>query len=163
MEVSMGVEVIEKRKVSEDRDKRREKLLKLLTYEVVDGKPIYYRGYREVLEGKKHPEEVMGSSYIQGKIVATIVGELYSKLKGRYVVATNEVTLIVREGTYRSVDVALFLSEVESEIEAEKWIKLPPVLVIEVDIKAEIDRDGDLSYILLLFSVGRTSLRYGME
>ncbi|MEO0139101.1 MAG: hypothetical protein ABIL16_01885 [candidate division WOR-3 bacterium] len=51
-------------------------LLEALTYEVVDGKPIYYRGYKGVLEGKKQPEEVMGSSTLQALLVSRLFKHL---------------------------------------------------------------------------------------
>ena len=127
----MGVAVAEKPKVAkEKRDERRERLLKLLTYEVVDGRPIYYRGYKDVLAGKKTPEEVMGSSYLQGKLIAALVGELYSRLGGKYAVVTNELTLVLKKGTYRSVDIALFPYELEERIEKDRWVKVPPVVVV---------------------------------
>lgn len=39
--------------------------LESLVYEVLDGRPLYYRGYEDVLSGKKSPEEIMGSSSLQ--------------------------------------------------------------------------------------------------
>lgn len=33
-----------------------------LIYEIMDGKPIHYKGYREVLAGTKTVGEIMGSS-----------------------------------------------------------------------------------------------------
>ncbi|MDX2069856.1 MAG: hypothetical protein SFV55_15615 [Haliscomenobacter sp.] len=41
-----------------------------LIYEIMDGKPVYYKGYREVLNNEKTLEEVMGASTLQGFIVA---------------------------------------------------------------------------------------------
>jgi len=40
---------VKRKKLSKE---ERQKLLKALIYEKVNGKPIYYRGYREVLKGK---------------------------------------------------------------------------------------------------------------
>ncbi len=48
---------------------KNQKLLEVLTYEVVDGRPIYYRGYKDALEGKKQPEEVMASGALHSKIL----------------------------------------------------------------------------------------------
>ncbi len=39
-----------------------------LIYEWDDGQPIYYRGYQEVLMGKKTAEEIMGDSTLQAWI-----------------------------------------------------------------------------------------------
>ena len=40
--------------------KPRRKVPDALIYEIMDGKPIYRKGYREVLSGKKTIEEIMG-------------------------------------------------------------------------------------------------------
>lgn len=38
---------------------------KSLIYEEYDGKPMYYRGYKEVMNGLKTHEEIMGESDTQ--------------------------------------------------------------------------------------------------
>ncbi len=117
-------------------DRKKEKLLRLLTYEVVDGKPIYYRGYRDVLEGKKHPEEVMGSSVLQWSVLKSLV-KLLLPLEGKgYILAFGEVGLHLGKGRNRSLDLAVFVSKVEL---SEKYADAPPVLVVEIDVKAEVD------------------------
>lgn len=45
---------------------------KVLIYEVWNGKPIYYKGYRDVLAGRKTPYEVIACSDLQGAIVYII-------------------------------------------------------------------------------------------
>jgi len=42
-----------------------EKVPDHLIYEIIDGKPIHYRGYREVMAGKKTFSEIRGSSTLQ--------------------------------------------------------------------------------------------------
>ena len=41
-----------------------------LVYEVMDGKPIPYRGFREVLNNNKILEDIMGSSGLQSFIIS---------------------------------------------------------------------------------------------
>lgn len=36
-----------------------------LVYEVLDGQPLYYKGYQEVLAGRQKLEDIMGSSVLQ--------------------------------------------------------------------------------------------------
>ena len=43
-----------------------------LIYERWKGKPIYYKGYRDVLAGTKTLEEVMSCSDLQGALVALL-------------------------------------------------------------------------------------------
>ena len=127
-----------------EKDEKREKLLRLLTYEVVDGKPIYYRGYRDVLEGKKQPEEVMGSSLLHARLVIRVSSFLESHLRGKYVVAGGELGYWVEKGrTWRSLDVAVFRYEdVKDKLENDEYIDVPPVLVVEINVRAEVGSEG---------------------
>ena len=45
----------------------------VLIYEMVDGNPIYYKGYRDYLNGNRQIEELMGTSYLQGALATQIV------------------------------------------------------------------------------------------
>ncbi len=142
----MGVALAEKPEVAKGKGERREKLLKLLTYEVVDGKPIYYRGYRDVLEGKKQPEEVMGASFLHGRLVILLGAFLREKLKGRYVVSGGELGYLI-EGGWRNLDVAVFRYEdVKDKLESENYIDVPPVLVVEINVRAEVE--SEMEYVL---------------
>ncbi len=155
----MGVAIVEKSKVDgTDRDKRREKLLKLLTYEVVDGKPIYYRGYKEVIAGKKQPEEVMGSSTKQAVFVANLLIALRSLLDKGYILTTNEHGLKI-DGGRRALDIGIFKADA-LDIKDE-YADVPPVVAIEVDTKAELEGGSFIEYMkrkiedLLRFGVKR--------
>ena len=143
----MGVALAEKPEVAKDkRDERREKLLKLLTYEVVDGKPIYYRGYKDVLEGKKQPEEVMGSSAYHGRLVAMLSYWLIKNLGESYAVMSGELDYLIKGG-WRSLDVALFRYEnIKDKLESENYIDVPPVLVVEINVRAEVE--SEMEYVL---------------
>ncbi len=143
----MGVAVAERPEVAkEKRDERKEKLLKLLTYEVVDGKPIHYRGYREVLEGKKTPEEVMGVSVLHARLVAKITAWLDRVLGDSYVVMSGELGYLI-EGGWRNLDVAVFRYEdVKDKLESENYIDVPPVLVVEINVRAEVE--SEMEYVL---------------
>ena len=136
-------------------DRKKEKLLRLLTYEVVDGRPIYYRGYRGVLEGKKHPEEVMGSSTPQARLIVAIIKALLP-LEGKgYVISTNEHGIKTTRG-YRAVDIGVFRDgEVGWE---DTYASVGPTLAVEIDVKAEIEGNAFLEYVIRkvedLFSAG---------
>ena len=143
----MGVALVERSEVAEEkRNERREKLLKLLTYEVVDGRPIYYRGYKDVLEGKKQPEEVMGASFLHGRLVILLGAFLRERLKGRYVVSGGELGYLIKGG-WRNLDVAVFRYEdVKDKLESENYIDVPPVLVVEINVRAEVE--SEMEYVL---------------
>ncbi len=142
----MGVALAEKPEVAKEkgRDERKEKLLKLLTYEVVDGKPIYYRGYKDILEGKKQPEEVMGSSTLQAFIVKRLLIFLVQALEGKgYEVLPHEVGL-VGKGFVRALDIGIFKGDAV-EI-TDTYTDVPPVVAIEVDTKADLEGEGFMEY-----------------
>jgi len=131
---------VEKVKRSKGRvDKK--KLLEVLTYEVVDGKPIYYRGYKEVLKGKKQPEEVMGASAYHARLVAKITSWLDRVLGDEYVVMSGELGYTVKGG-WRSLDIAVFRYEdVKDKLESRSYIDVAPVLVFEIDTHGDVESE----------------------
>ena len=78
-----------------------------LIYEMVDGKPIYYKGYREYLEGAKQMEELMGSSLLQSLIISRLVFFLQVHLGGEYEVLTNEIGIQFEKRAWRAADIAI--------------------------------------------------------
>jgi|GEM_PF-3870554 len=53
--------------------KRKRKIPDYLVYEVMDGKPVYYRGYQSVLKKTKTLEEIMGCSSLQAELVSYLL------------------------------------------------------------------------------------------
>lgn len=49
--------------------KRRKKIPDYLIYEVMDGKPIYRKGYKQVLNKQKIPKEIIGISSLQATVM----------------------------------------------------------------------------------------------
>ncbi|WP_332368381.1 hypothetical protein [Spirosoma telluris] len=60
--------------------KPKAKVPEYLIYEIMDGKPIHYKGYRAVLAGTKTFSEIMGSSALQSFIVAYVQRLLFKEL-----------------------------------------------------------------------------------
>ena len=50
---------------------------KSLIYEVMDGRPIYRKGYKDVLAGKKTLEEILGRSSLQSLIAFHLAKVLF--------------------------------------------------------------------------------------
>ncbi|WP_461832281.1 Uma2 family endonuclease [Aquifex sp.] len=118
------------------------KLLKILTYEKVNGKPVYYRDYRKVLKGELPPEAVMGSSGLQALIIRLIVEFLLKTLDlSRYEILFNEVGFLHKKSSWRNLDIAIFEKEkLEPYLMQDKLISVPPKVVIEVDTKADLSK-----------------------
>jgi hypothetical protein len=112
-----------------------------LIYEVIDGKPIYYKGYREVLGGTKKISEIMGASTLQNTIIEYILRILFRNLnEKRYRVLTNEQGLHLADKINLSADIAIFeTSKLPVRAADKHYASVPPKIQIEVDIDADIE------------------------
>jgi Uma2 family endonuclease len=115
-----------------------------LIYEIMDGKPIYYKGYREVLKNEKTIEEVMGASNLQATIIEYILMVLYRSVDSKlFRILTNEVGIHIEKNSNLSGDILIYNKDALPVKSADKfYISVPPKIQIEVDINA--DTDGGL-------------------
>lgn len=81
---------------------------KELICEMVDGKPIYYRGYLDYLNGSKQFEEIMSRSLKQALIITQLIILLANKLNPKLTFLTNEVGLQFAANSWRSADFTLY-------------------------------------------------------
>jgi Uma2 family endonuclease len=115
-----------------------------LVYEMVKGKPIYYKGYLDVLSGQKQLQEIMGSSYLQSLIITNLVLLLGKFLPNTYRVLTNEIGLQFAKKSWRAADIAIFeKKKLKTSAKENKYIGVPPKIVIEIDTKANIEEVKD--------------------
>lgn len=119
-----------------------------LIYETLNGRPLYYKGYRDVVAGTLKPEAIMGSSDLQSIIITTLVGTLWNAINRKvYQLASSESGLHINLGNNLSADLAIFDKATLGKLKG-KYFDVPPKIVIEVDIKIELkDTDGDLAYV----------------
>lgn len=108
-----------------------------LIYETLNGRALYYRGYRDVTTGKKTPAEIMGSSSLQAMLVSLIHGFLFTQIdRKRYLLATNESGIHLDKGTNLSNDIAIF-DKSTGLVLTDKYFNVPPKIAIEVDVRIE--------------------------
>lgn len=108
-----------------------------LIYETLNGRPLYRRGYREVLAGQKKPAEIMGSSSLQAMLVSLIHGFLFTHIdRKRYLLATNESGIHLEKGNNLSNDIAIFDKAAGLTL-TDKYFTVPPKIAIEVDVRIE--------------------------
>jgi len=94
----------------------------------------------------------MGSSILQAVLVALLTVFLHRELErrapGRYLVASNEVGFKISKTTWRNLDVAVFAREaLLAGGLTDKMAEVPPLLVIEVDTKADLSRyEGQMEW-----------------
>ncbi len=120
-----------------------------LIYEVWDGKPVYYKGYRDVLAGRKKSSDIMSCSDLQGAIVFAIgllIGNSIDRKK--YLISTNESGLHLALNDNLGNDIAIFDKAQVGKLKG-KFFDVPPRVVIEVDIKADLSdfANKELTYI----------------
>ncbi len=119
-----------------------------LVYEMQNGEPIYYAGYRDYLNGIKPIEEVMASSLIQSMIISRLMFILQVNLSDEYEVLTNELGIQFKKKAWRAADLAIVKTvDIEQVEPKNKYLAFAPEIVIEIDTKAELkDLKNPLNY-----------------
>jgi len=113
-----------------------------LVKEWLNGKPIYYKGYRDVLNKTKKLEDIMGCSSLQSFVIDYLLRILYEIVdEENYFIATNEAGIHLDHRNNFSNDIAIYdLQVLTPEKISRKYADVPPVLAIEVGINEEVDR-----------------------
>lgn len=119
------------------RKRRKAGVPSYLIYETLNGRPLYYRGYQDVLVKKKTPAEIMGSSSLQATLVAILVIFLGRTInRKKYLVVTNESGIHLDKGSNLSNDIAIFDKSAGLTL-TDKYFNIPPRIAIEVDVRIE--------------------------
>ena len=118
---------------------RRKAIPAFLVYEEMDGKPIYRKGYKEVLAKKKSFEEIMGSSVLQALIISEVAAFLKQRLPKYYAVVVGEAGLHLNKGNNLATDIAIYAKKDILNQLSENYFNIPAKLVVEVDIRAEVE------------------------
>ena len=116
-----------------------EKIPDTFIYEEIDGKPVYYRGYREALAQNKGAEDIMGCSDVQGIVISAILEYLYQNVaREKYKIITNEIGLHIKRGSNLSSDIAIYeKAAIQRARLKNQYFDIPPRVAIEVDTKAD--------------------------
>ena len=107
-----------------------------LIYEMWDSKPVYYRGYRDVLAGKEKVEEVRAVSDFTGILCSLISGYLGNTLNRKTHLLAVNTGLHLALNDNLGNDLVIFDKGKVGKLK-EKYFDVPPKVVIEVDIKAD--------------------------
>lgn len=126
--------------------KKSRKIPEALIYEIVDGKPIYYKGYQDVLSGKLKQEDIMPESALQAWLMAQLTILLGSMLASKGVeLMTGELGLLIGNKGKRGADIAFYLKD--QIILSQHFLKIPPEVILEIDIQAELEDEDEMDYI----------------
>ncbi len=120
-----------------------------LVYERWGGKTYYRKGYRDVLKGIKTPAEIMGASGLQSFIVSYINGHLHGILDRKlFRMLTNEPGLHIGHKENLACDIMVYDREVLTNDKITvKYVDVPPKISIDVDVKVELNKESDLTYV----------------
>ncbi len=128
------------------RKKPAPKIPDYLVYEVVKGKPIYYKGYKDVLNKTKTFEEIIMESKLQAGLKARLTMLLgYTLLQKGYEIATGELGLNISKEGKRGADLAIFKA-VNWSWDAH-FSDLPPEVIFEIDVQAEMENMTEMDYV----------------
>lgn len=109
-----------------------------LIYEELNGLPVYYRGYKLVLNKEKTLEEIMGYGSLQWVIINILTHYLNTLLGESFWVLGGEGGLHIDQRNNLSIDLGIFPRQSFSLKDLEpKYFSIPPKVVIEVDTKAD--------------------------
>jgi Uma2 family endonuclease len=121
--------------------KSKSKIPEHLIYEMVDGRPVYYAGYQNVVKGIINSEAIMGSSIIQSYILRVIQKYLdRHPIEKEIVCLGNEIGFKMQHKSWRNCDLAIYKKERLKNIDLfdDHYIEIPPNVIIEVDTKADL-------------------------
>lgn len=120
-----------------------------LVYEMLDGHPIYRKGYKEILNATKNYEDIMGISGLQGIIISYLVELIFSKLGSKtYRILFNEIGVHINHNQNLASNIGVYDRKlVTPEKITTGYLDVPAKLFIEVDIKADVEDYGETGYI----------------
>lgn len=113
-----------------------ERVPSYLIYETLNGRPLYRKGYKDVLAKRKTASEIMGCSDLQAIIVSALFAYVYNKTNRKaYWVVTNEPGVHIKLGDNLANDIAFY--EKNKVTIKGKFFDVAPKVVVEVDIKVD--------------------------
>ncbi|WP_229312027.1 Uma2 family endonuclease [Larkinella punicea] len=123
--------------------------LESLIYEVLDGRSLYYSGYKDVLAGKKTPEEIMGSSSLQWVLVSYFMRIMIRSLdEKKYWFASNEAGVHLDHRNNLSHDAAIYEKSVLTPDKINvHYVDVPAKVAVEIDVKADLSKTEDFNYV----------------
>jgi hypothetical protein len=126
--------------------KRTLKIPDNLIWEVLDGKPLYRKGYKDVLRKLKTLEEIMGTSSWQSLLCGALVRFLNRQLDDSYDVLINELGIHFEKGDNVSSDICI-VPRLTAEQITKKYATFAPQIIIEVDLDIDTEEMNDVEYI----------------
>lgn len=131
------------------KSRKKQEVPDYLIRDEIDGEFFYYAGYQDVLDGKKTPEEIMGSSTLQSWIIGYLLKIFYTQIGDeKYHAFTNEIGSHLEKKNNLSLDIGFFDKKILTpEHINTKYAAFPPVLTVEVDVKIDTNKLAELDFV----------------
>ncbi|MEY4903647.1 MAG: hypothetical protein RLZZ292_1462 [Bacteroidota bacterium] len=130
--------------------RRSSKIPSYLVREVLNGKSLHYKGYKEVLKGTKSIDKIMGSSSLQAILVnylLEIIHQNYDRKK--YRILANEAGIHLKHGDNLAGDILIYE---KATLTAEKintrYSDVTPYIAVEVDVNIDPSDMHEMDYVL---------------
>jgi glutamyl/glutaminyl-tRNA synthetase len=130
-----------------------------LIAEVMDGKPYYYKNYKQVLNKKKTLNDIMGASTLQGFIVTYITRLLMALPEDEYHIFLNETGIHIDTNNNLSGDILIFDASKPLSINTQ-YANQAPLINIEIDVNIALEQEDEKDYI---FKKTQKLLDFGVE
>ncbi len=148
--------------IDKKRKPKTRKIPSYLVYEEINGQLLPYKGYQDVLSGKKKIEQIMGSSSLQSILVSILNAFVFNNInRKKYFVGSNEAGLHLGLGDNLANDIAIY--DREGIVLDEKYFTKAPKLVIEIDIKIELSESEWTNEWDYVIAKSRKMLDFGTE
>lgn len=108
-----------------------------LIYEILDGKPVYRKGYRQVLNGTQTLEEIIPASTLQSAILSLLLRLIFRNFDEElYFVFINEPGLHLNKRVNLAGDILIFDKKTLRPGDIDRhFARVPPLVHIEVDMR----------------------------
>ncbi len=117
-----------------------------LIAEMIDGKPYYYKGYKQVLNKKQTLEEIMGSSSLQAFLLSYLI-RLFDVNDDTLHILANEAGIHLDNNSNLSGDILIF-DATKPLVFDTHYVNQPPLINIEVDVNIDLEDEDEMNYIM---------------
>jgi len=120
-----------------------------LIRDMIDGKPFYYKGYKDVLNKTKTIHDIMPCSTLQAELIMYLNMLLFKNLNlSLYRIYSSESGNHLAKNINYGLDLAVYDRSILTSKKVNKhYANVPPELVVEVDIKVELEDLNEIDFI----------------
>jgi hypothetical protein len=133
-----------------------------LVKEVIDGIPVFYKGYRDVLANTKKLDDIMADGLFQAMLKMWLSNLFFNQLGTQYWVFSGEVGSHVSHRNNMAHDIVILdkIALPASSI-TNKYADVPAKVVLEID--TEVEYGQDLSVETYIHRKTQNTLDFGTE